>query len=142
MALLSHGNLADLFGRALLVRQWGRIGTEGRRWLDPYPVPAPPSTRWPSCSAPSAAVAMRIPSNENTAQVAPGHPRVEDWRCDGKSPSPAPQTGMPLHTVDGIRKYLTAGERDAFLRAAEHADRLVRALCMTLAYAGCRRRWR
>jgi len=27
----------DLFGRALLMRQWGRIGTEGRRRLDPYP---------------------------------------------------------------------------------------------------------
>src|SRR3954451_2519276 len=27
----------DLFGRALLVRQWGRIGTEGHRRLDPYP---------------------------------------------------------------------------------------------------------
>ena len=26
---------ADLFGRALLLRQWGRIGTEGRRRLDP-----------------------------------------------------------------------------------------------------------
>jgi integrase/recombinase XerD len=51
---------------------------------------------------------------------------------------PAPQTGMQLHTADGIRKYLTAGERDAFLRAAERADRSVRTLCMTLAYAGCR----
>jgi predicted DNA-binding WGR domain protein len=29
----------DLFGRALLMRQWGRIGTEGRRRLDPYPDP-------------------------------------------------------------------------------------------------------
>ena len=29
----------DLFGRALLVRQWGRIGTAGRRRLDPYPDP-------------------------------------------------------------------------------------------------------
>ena len=29
----------DLFGRALLLRQWGRIGTEGRRRLDPYPDP-------------------------------------------------------------------------------------------------------
>jgi predicted DNA-binding WGR domain protein len=29
----------DLFGRALLVRQWGRIGTQGRRRLDPYPDP-------------------------------------------------------------------------------------------------------
>ena len=27
----------DLFGRALLARQWGRIGTEGRRRLDPHP---------------------------------------------------------------------------------------------------------
>jgi predicted DNA-binding WGR domain protein len=29
----------DLFGRALLMRQWGRIGTEGRRRLDAYPDP-------------------------------------------------------------------------------------------------------
>ncbi len=27
----------DLFGRALLLRQWGRIGTEGRRRLDVHP---------------------------------------------------------------------------------------------------------
>jgi predicted DNA-binding WGR domain protein len=27
----------DLFGRALLMRQWGRIGTGGRRRLDPFP---------------------------------------------------------------------------------------------------------
>jgi integrase/recombinase XerD len=35
-------------------------------------------------------------------------------------------------------EYLTAGERDAFLREAERADRAVRTLCMTLAFAGCR----
>jgi predicted DNA-binding WGR domain protein len=29
----------DLFGRALLVRQWGRIGTEGHRRLDSHPDP-------------------------------------------------------------------------------------------------------
>jgi predicted DNA-binding WGR domain protein len=29
----------DLFGRALLIRQWGRIGTEGRRRLDPHSDP-------------------------------------------------------------------------------------------------------
>ena len=29
----------DLFGRALLLRQWGRIGTEGRRRLDPHADP-------------------------------------------------------------------------------------------------------
>ncbi|NPD69779.1 site-specific integrase (plasmid) [Lichenicola cladoniae] len=45
---------------------------------------------------------------------------------------------MQLHTLDGARKYLTAGERDAFLKAAEHADREDRTLCMTLAYSGCR----
>jgi integrase/recombinase XerD len=49
-----------------------------------------------------------------------------------------PSAGMALHTKDGARKYLTGGERDAFLRAAEQADRQVRTLCMTLAYAGCR----
>ena len=49
-----------------------------------------------------------------------------------------PSAGMGLHTRDGARKYLTAGERDAFLRAAEQEDRQVRTLCMTLAYAGCR----
>ena len=53
-------------------------------------------------------------------------------------PAPRPQVGMALHTADGARKYLTAGERDAFLRAAEQAERQVRTLCMTLAYAGCR----
>ena len=29
----------DLFGRALLVRHWGRLGTPGRRCLDPHPDP-------------------------------------------------------------------------------------------------------
>jgi len=29
----------DLFGRALLARQWGRIGTAARLRLDPYPDP-------------------------------------------------------------------------------------------------------
>src|SRR5690242_15190045 len=29
----------DLFGRALLLRHWGRIGTEGRHRLDPHPDP-------------------------------------------------------------------------------------------------------
>jgi predicted DNA-binding WGR domain protein len=29
----------DLFGRALLSRQWGRLGTKGRRRLDPHPDP-------------------------------------------------------------------------------------------------------
>ena len=45
---------------------------------------------------------------------------------------------MRLHTADGARKYVTAGERASFLAEAECADREVRTLCMTLAYAGCR----
>jgi integrase len=45
---------------------------------------------------------------------------------------------MALHTATGARKYLTEGERDAFLRQADVADRPVRTLCMTLAHAGCR----
>jgi hypothetical protein len=43
-----------------------------------------------------------------------------------------------LHTVDGARKYLTTDERDAFLGAAERADRQTPTPCMTLAHAGCR----
>jgi predicted DNA-binding WGR domain protein len=27
----------DLFGQAMLVRRWGRIGTSGRERFDPYP---------------------------------------------------------------------------------------------------------
>ncbi len=45
---------------------------------------------------------------------------------------------MQLHTIEGARKYLTASERDSFLKAAEQAGRETRTLCMTLAYAGCR----
>jgi integrase/recombinase XerD len=39
---------------------------------------------------------------------------------------------------DGARKYVTAGEREAFLQEAERADRQVRTLCRTFAYAGRR----
>ena len=77
-----------------------------------------------------------------TAGAQPKHTRAvfkeNAWKRRAEAPSPAPQTGMQLHTADGIRKYLTAGERDAFLREADQADRPVRTLCMTLAYAGCR----
>jgi len=54
------------------------------------------------------------------------------------SPAKATAAGMQLHTATGARKYLTAGERRVFLRQAELAERPVRTLCMTLAYAGCR----
>jgi integrase/recombinase XerD len=55
-----------------------------------------------------------------------------------KAPAPPSGIGLRLYTCEGARKYVTAGERQAFLRVAEQAERRVRTLCMTLAYAGCR----
>ena len=53
----------DLFGRALLVRQWGRIGTEGHRRLDPYP----------DSGAGINALAIRLgPSADAATRTAPG----------------------------------------------------------------------
>ena len=46
--------------------------------------------------------------------------------------------GMGLHTAEGLRNYLTAGERDAFLRKVERADRTIQTLCMALTYSGSR----
>jgi integrase len=43
-----------------------------------------------------------------------------------------------LYEANGQRKYLTAGERERFLKAAESADREVRTFCGVLAYTGCR----
>jgi len=83
-----------------------------------------------AASAKARARALPSRTHQGAARPAPGVP---------KAPSPPPPLGgMRLHTVDGARKYLTAGERDAFLRAAECADRDTRTLCMTLAYADCR----
>jgi integrase len=44
--------------------------------------------------------------------------------------------GLQLHDRDGRRKYLTAGERAAFLEAAERAPREVRAFCLVHVYTG------
>lgn len=47
---------------------------------------------------------------------------------------------MPEHLFDhcGRRKYLTADERAAFLKAAEQAPQEIKTLCHVLAYTGCR----
>jgi len=82
-------------------------------------------------SAGKEARAGALPPHPRQGRAGPG-PGIQ------AASSASPQIGMQLHTQDGARKYLTAGERDAFLRAAEQADRQVRTLCMTLAYAGCR----
>lgn len=52
---------------------------------------------------------------------------------------PSPYTSLSLFAHDGRRKYLTPAERTAFIAAAHactHAQ--VRALCLLLAYTGCR----
>ena len=41
-----------------------------------------------------------------------------------------------LYDAEGHRKYLTADEREAFLKAAEHARRKVPTFCGTLLYTG------
>ena len=61
--------------------------------------------------------------------------RLPSMKASASRTTPA---GMQLHTLDGARKYLTARERDLFLKTAERGDRDARTLCMTLAYAGCR----
>ena len=75
--------------------------------------------------------ARALPSRSRQGRAGPG-PGIR------KAPLPSPAAGLRLYTDDGARKYVAAGERDAFLREAERADRLVRTLCMTLAYAGSR----
>jgi integrase/recombinase XerD len=86
---------------------------------------------------------MRLPASQGGSDAAAIRSGAYDQIARSQptrraTPAPRPQTGMALHTLDGARKYLTTAERDAFLRAAEQADRQVRTLCMTLAYAGCR----
>ena len=91
-------------------------------------------------TAPRKAKAKATPSSGRQG-AAPPEPVLRKGKLPEKAPSPVPKTaqsGMQLHTTDGARKYLTAGERDSFLREAERGDRQVRTLCMTLAYAGCR----
>jgi integrase/recombinase XerD len=78
-----------------------------------------------------AKAARALPSRSRQGRAGPG-PGIR------KVSLPSPAAGLRLHTANGARKYVTAGERERFLREAERADRLVRTLCMTLAYAGSR----
>ena len=48
------------------------------------------------------------------------------------------QPGISLHTLNGLRKYLNADERRRFIEAAMIAPPSLRALCLTMAYTGCR----
>lgn len=89
----------------------------------------------PARTGPAAADQVARPEAGTGAQ---GRGAVPAGRMASQAPSPAPQAGLQLHTAEGARKYLTASERVAFLKAAEQAGRETRTLCMTLAFAGCR----
>jgi integrase len=85
-------------------------------------------------AARSSAVKPARPGPCTPSAAQPGKPR---GRASPPGPLPSPAAGIRLYTPDGARKYVTAGERAAFLREAERAGRLVLTPCMTLAYAGC-----
>jgi integrase len=99
------------------------------------PIPPPPATPSRPCSKPSAAAAA---ARNSRATASPAAGPSATGAASGTLLASDRQTGMRLHTADGLRKYLTAGECDGFLRQAERADREVRTLCMTLAHGGCR----
>ena len=91
--------------------------------------------------APAKPVPFRRPkrvSIKARARALPSRSRQAAPALDpGINKAPLPSPGLRLDDADGARKYVTAGERNFFLREAERADRLARTLCMTLAYAGC-----
>ena len=101
------------------------------------PVAKPVARAVPPAKRSASAPRVRTPPSPLAAKLP--HTEVAGKASRTASPTaPEPRTGMALHTATGARKYLTAGERDAFLRQADVADRPVRTLCMTLAHAGCR----
>ena len=114
-----------------------RVGGAGPSQTQPTPTPV----KAPAARPTKAGLPRRITTGQEDAgpRPAPRQGAARPGPCIAKeAPSPAAPTAMGLHTASGARKYLTASERDAFLRQAELADRQVRTLCMTLAYAGCR----
>jgi integrase/recombinase XerD len=140
----------DLFGRALLARQWGRIGSAGGVGLRPAPRrrcpdqrAGPPRRRQTSARLSGQPGLTRRPPPRAPVRKPAGNPaRAVRTGPAARAKAPAPLfaggAGIRLYRADGAREYVTAAERDAFLREAERADRQVRTLCMTLAYAGCR----
>jgi integrase/recombinase XerD len=87
---------------------------------------------------PAAPAVTATPARPSPRQPPAAPPRKTRGRASPPSPLPSPVAGIQRYTPDDARKYVTAGARTGFLREAERADRWVRALCMTLDYAGCR----
>ena len=115
---------------------------------DPGPAAAAPARKQTRSSRKVSSGAGRRPDAEAGLRTAPAKTRsgragnTGSRQAGASARTTAKTTGRPagigLHTAEGLRKYLTAGERDSFLREAERADRAVRTLCRALAYAGCR----
>ena len=95
-----------------------------------------PARHGGSAGAPMWAAGYRRAGGAEAARPAPASPvSIPDAPIP---PVSGPAPGLGLFDAAGARKYLTAEERSAFLRVADRAERPVRTLCMTLAYAGCR----
>jgi predicted DNA-binding WGR domain protein len=62
----------DLFGHTLLLRQWGRLGTEGRRRLDPHPDPGAALNALARIAQASGAVAIRTVPRERAIKSQSG----------------------------------------------------------------------
>ncbi len=75
----------NLFGRTLLVRQWGRIGSEGHRRSIPIPIQAqPPSTPSPGWSSGNGGAAIGTAPHDQACHPQAGpedgrHPRQPRW---------------------------------------------------------------
>ena len=71
-------------------------------------------------TAPRKAKGKAIPSSTRQGTTPPEPaPRKGKPSQDPSPVSKTAQSGMQLHTTEGARKYLTASERDSFLREAE-----------------------
>lgn len=67
------------------------------------------------------------------------HPDENPMNSDNWRKASAPHAAASsLYAIDGHRKYVNRDERARFLEAAEQEDRATHALCLTLAYTGCR----
>ncbi len=109
-------------------RHWGASALLAASASILIPTPAPPSMPSAASLAASAAAATGIGRRDGGQGNKGGDPAGRHAAAHGGRRPEIPH----------------AGERNAFLREADLADRQVRTLCMTLAYAGfrCPRRWR
>ncbi|MGA8197031.1 MAG: WGR domain-containing protein [Acetobacteraceae bacterium] len=80
----------DLFGRALVARQWGRIGTQGHVRLDPHPDAGAAATGIGLGDGASTRVGRWGQSSEGAALALPPGPR-RPWTRHPKGMPPLPR---------------------------------------------------